>query len=78
MAERPDSVATLSAIKVPALLIAGDEDILTPVGEAELMRKSIAGSEMKIIERAGHYSPWEQAAEVGRLLRQFLDEVHGA
>jgi 3-oxoadipate enol-lactonase len=77
MAERPDSVETLKTIKIPTLLIAGDEDILTPVGDAELMRKNISGSDLKIIARAGHYSPWEQPEEVGKLLRQFLDEVHG-
>jgi 3-oxoadipate enol-lactonase len=76
MAERLDSVETLKTINVPTLVIAGDEDTLTPVGEAELMRKNITGSEMKIVARAGHYSPWEQPAEVGKLLRQFLDEVH--
>jgi pimeloyl-ACP methyl ester carboxylesterase len=42
-----------------------------------LMRQNIAGSELKIIQHAGHYSPWEQAAEVGKLLRQFFDSVSG-
>jgi pimeloyl-ACP methyl ester carboxylesterase len=60
-------------IKVPTLLVTGDEDILTGPPEAELMRRNIAGSELKIIRHAGHYSPWEQATEVGKLLRQFFD-----
>jgi len=30
---------------------------------------------MKVVAKAGHYSPWEQPQEVGRLLRQFLDSV---
>ena len=61
-----------------ALLLTGDEDVLTGPPEAELMRQNIAGSEMKIIRRAGHYSPWEQPAEVGQLLRKFFDSVYGA
>jgi len=77
MADRPDSVATLPAIKVPTMVITGDEDILTGAAEAEVMRKNISGSKLKVIARAGHYSPWEQPEEVGKLLRQFLDEVHG-
>jgi hypothetical protein len=28
-----------------------------------------------VIAKAGHYSPWEQAEEAGKLLRQFLDGV---
>jgi pimeloyl-ACP methyl ester carboxylesterase len=78
MAERPDSVATLKTITVPTLIITGDEDITTGVPEAELMKQSISGSQMKVVARAGHYSPWEQPEEVGRLLRQFLDSVHRA
>lgn len=73
MADRPDSVDTLKTINVPALLVTGDEDIFTGVNEAELMRQHISGSQMRVIPKAGHYSPWEQPAEVGRLLRQFLD-----
>jgi pimeloyl-ACP methyl ester carboxylesterase len=73
MAERPDSVPILKTINVPTLLLTGDEDILTGPPEAELMHRNIAGSEMKVIPRAGHFSPWEQSDEVGRILRQFLD-----
>ncbi len=78
MAERPDSVPTLKSINVPCLVLGGDEDTLTPVADAELMRQSISGSELKVISRAGHYAAWEQPEEVGRILRQFLDSVHGA
>jgi 3-oxoadipate enol-lactonase len=76
MAERQDSMETLTTINVPTLIVTGDEDILTGVGEAELMRQNISGSEMKVIGKAGHYSPWEQPGEVGKLLRQFLDAAH--
>ena len=38
MAARPDSVATLETINVPTLIVAGDEDTLTPVADAEVIR----------------------------------------
>jgi len=75
MAERPDSVPTLKTINVPTLILTGDEDLLTGVSEAELMRQNISGSQMKIIAKAGHYSPWEQPEQVGQIVRQFLDLV---
>jgi pimeloyl-ACP methyl ester carboxylesterase len=75
MAVRPDSVETLKTINVQVLLVTGDEDIMTGVNEAELMRQHISGSQMKVIPKAGHYSPWEQPDEASRLLRQFLDGV---
>jgi 3-oxoadipate enol-lactonase len=77
MAERQDSMETLKTINVPTLIVTGEEDILTGVGEADLMRQRIAGSQMKVIAKAGHYSPWEQSGEFGKLLRQFLDTLRG-
>jgi 3-oxoadipate enol-lactonase len=75
MAERADSVEILKTINVPTLLVTGDEDILTGVNEAELMRQHIAGSELRVVAKAGHYSPWEQSEEVGKLLRKFLERL---
>ncbi len=75
MAERPDSVDTLKSINVPTLLVTGDEDILTGLHEAELMRQQISGSRLCVISKAGHYSMWEQPEEARKLLRQFLDGV---
>ena len=76
MAERPDSIATLKTISVPTLIVTGDEDKLTGVPEAELMKQNLQGSQMKVIARAGHYSPWEQPEEAGKIFRNFLDSIH--
>ena len=46
MAGRPDSIATLKTINVPTILVTGDEDTMTGVNEAELMRQQIANSEL--------------------------------
>ncbi|MGB6476088.1 MAG: alpha/beta fold hydrolase [Candidatus Sulfotelmatobacter sp.] len=73
MAERPDSVGTLKTINVPVLLITGDEDVLTGVNEAELMRQHIAGSQMRVVPKAGHYAAWEQPEDVTGLLSRFLE-----
>jgi pimeloyl-ACP methyl ester carboxylesterase len=77
MAARPDSMETLKTINVPTLLITGDEDVVTGVNEAEVMRRHINGSQMRVIPKAGHYSPWEQPQEAVRILRQFLDSIAG-
>lgn len=77
MAVRRDSLETLKTINVPTLIVTGDEDILTGVADAELMRQNMPGSQLRIVGKAGHYSPWEQPEEVGKLLRQFLDATHG-
>lgn len=75
MAERPDSVATLKTIRVPTLIVTGDEDLLTGISEAQLMHEHIAGSELRVISKAGHYAVWDQPAEAVKILRQFLDKL---
>jgi pimeloyl-ACP methyl ester carboxylesterase len=73
MAARPDSSDTLKTINVPTMLVTGDEDLMTGVNEAELMRQHIPGSQLCVIPKAGHYSPWEQPEDATKILRVFLD-----
>jgi len=75
MAERPDSVADLKTINVPTLIIIGGEDVLSTVADGDLMRQNVAGSQLKVIPKAGHYAPWEQPDAVGKILRQYLDSA---
>lgn len=74
LASRPDSTPTLNTITVPTLLIAGDEDTLTPVAEAQFMQQNIARSRMQVIPHAGHYAALEQPEDFARVLGKFLDE----
>jgi 3-oxoadipate enol-lactonase len=77
MAERPDSMPDLNTMNVPALIVTGDEDTLTPIADAETMRQHISGSQLKVVSRGGHYGAWEQPEQMGNLLRQFLDTAQG-
>jgi pimeloyl-ACP methyl ester carboxylesterase len=76
MADRPDSIETLSTINVPTLVIAGEEDI-PPLSAAELMHDRIAGSRLQVIAKAGHYAAMEQPEEYAALLGEFAAEVSG-
>ena len=72
MADRPDSVPTLATINVPTLVIAGEDDSV-PLSELQLIHQRIAGSQLRVIAKAGHYAAMEQPSEFGHLLRIFLD-----
>ena len=77
MADRADSLPTLSTIDVPTLVIAGEDDSV-PLAELELMHQRIAGSQLRLIAKAGHYAAMERPAEFGRMLRAFCDaQPHG-
>jgi pimeloyl-ACP methyl ester carboxylesterase len=75
MAERPDSVSTLTGINVPTLVITGEEDTLTPHANAQLIQRAIPGAKLAIIPKAGHYAALESPEEFARVLRQFLDSL---
>jgi 3-oxoadipate enol-lactonase len=74
MAERPDSTPLLATITVPTLVMFGDEDDV-PLAEGEAIRGGIRGAEMRVIEKAGHYSPFEKPEEAGRILRDWLERL---
>jgi pimeloyl-ACP methyl ester carboxylesterase len=75
MATRPDQTNLLPEINVPALIIVGSEDTLTTPKDAELMRREIPDSRLKIIEGAAHLSNLERSAEFTDALSHFLDEL---
>ena len=75
MAEREDSVPTLATISVPTLVVAGDEDTATPVAEAQLLHRSIRGSEFRTVPRAGHFAAFERPEDAIGILREFLGKV---
>jgi pimeloyl-ACP methyl ester carboxylesterase len=75
LAERPDSSGMLDRIEVPALLIVGAEDQITPPTEARFMARSIRGAVLIEIEDAGHVPNLEQPAVFNRALSSFLTSL---
>jgi pimeloyl-ACP methyl ester carboxylesterase len=75
MAERPDSTPVLSTIRVPTLVIVGEEDAITPPSDAEAMAAGIAGARLERIEGAAHISNLECHARFTSVLKDFLDHV---
>lgn len=75
MADRPDSVPILTKIEIPTLVIAGEEDTLTPLPHAQVMQRGIRNAQLEVMRRAGHYAAFEQPEEFSHLLRKFLDSL---
>ena len=70
---RPDSTPLLPTIHVPALILVGDEDVVTPTPAAEELHRGVAGSQLTIVPAAGHLSNLEQPGAVNAALAHFLD-----
>ncbi|MEO6303776.1 MAG: alpha/beta fold hydrolase, partial [Bacteroidia bacterium] len=72
MALREEKCSILNKINVPALIICGKEDMLTPIARSEILFKGINNSSIKIISDAGHLSNLEQPAEFNKCLANFI------
>lgn len=59
-----DTVAQLSAIQAPTVVLHGTLDRLLPVGNAELLAERIPNAELSLVEGAGHVPLMEQPEAV--------------
>ncbi|MEU7837414.1 alpha/beta fold hydrolase [Nonomuraea sp. NPDC049129] len=79
MAGRPDSFDTLAALKVPLLVVVGEEDELATVADAEAMARAVPDGRLEIIPKAGHLTAVEQPEAFNAAVAKFLDtELGGA
>jgi pimeloyl-ACP methyl ester carboxylesterase len=65
----------LPTIRVPTLLLAGEEDARSPVAVARKMQRAIPGSELVLLSGAGHQSNIEAADRFNDEVRRFLGAV---
>lgn len=72
---RPDSTPTLATIDVPTLVIAGDEDVLTPPSEARRLCEGIPGARLEILSQAGHLANVERPAAFNTVVTEFLGSL---
>ena len=63
----------LAAIRVPTLLLFGEDDITTPVRFARALRSGIPHARLELVEGAGHGLPWSHPDEFNRIVREFLE-----
>jgi len=75
MSGRTDTTSYLSKIKIPTLLLCGEDDRLTPPDTMELMVEQIPNSHFEIVPNAGHMSPIENAPFVNNRIKKFLGRI---
>ncbi|RJS14742.1 alpha/beta hydrolase [Corallococcus sp. H22C18031201] len=67
----------LARIRVPTLVVVGEEDVATVPAKAERLHADIPGSRLVRLPRGGHSSTVEEPALVNAVLLPFLDEQGG-
>jgi pimeloyl-ACP methyl ester carboxylesterase len=75
MRDRPDSTAQLESLDLPALIIVGEHDRITPPASSHRMASALAGSHLEVIHGAGHLSPVEKPGAVTEVMRKFVRDL---
>ncbi|MFD2469820.1 alpha/beta fold hydrolase [Amycolatopsis silviterrae] len=74
-ANRPDYRDSLQQVSVPTLVVVGSEDEFTPVADAQLLHQLVPGSELAVLDGAGHLPNLERVAEFNDVFGRFLDHA---
>lgn len=75
MAERPDSTDRLASIRVPTLVVVGDQDTLSPPEEAERMASMLPNGRLVRVPHAGHLSSLENPSAFNEAVRAFMGAI---
>lgn len=75
MLGRNDTTEYLGKINIPALVICGEHDTLTPPEVMKPVAEKINGAEFVLIKDSGHMSPIENPLEVNKAIKKFLDKL---
>jgi len=73
-----DLTQELDKIHVPALVICGAEDKMTPPDFSRQLAAGISGATLEIIEGAGHMVMLERPAEFNMILTKFTESISAA
>jgi pimeloyl-ACP methyl ester carboxylesterase len=69
---RHDAGDRIGRIRIPTLITVGGQDRSTPPGLSRTMHRKIAGSELVLIDGAGHCTMYESAGEFNTISLGFL------
>ena len=75
MAVRPDRRGELAGIKVPTLVLVGEDDIISPPAEAREIAAAIPHARLEVIPAAGHLAPYEHPSAANHAIIRFLDSL---
>lgn len=72
--DRFDIMGSVDSIRVPALVLCGEDDMLTPVKYSQFLALKIPSSRLAIIKDAGHMVMMEKPDEVNRAIKAFVED----
>jgi pimeloyl-ACP methyl ester carboxylesterase len=71
--DRFDIMKEVEKIQLPALIVCGDEDEMTPVKYSQYLHDRIKGSRLEVLPRAGHMVMMESAETFNERVKAFVE-----
>lgn len=75
LAARTDTTSALPAMDLPALILVGEHDTVTPPADARALQAGLPQAELYVIPHAGHMSNLENPAAFNERLLAFLETI---
>ncbi len=75
MASRSDMTGLLPSIRVPTLVLVGQEDAISPPAEMRAIADAIPNAKFVVIPDAGHMTTMENPDAVNAALRSFIEKI---
>ncbi len=75
MARRSAFTDRLNSIRIPMLILAGEQDVLSPPEAMKELADAIPNAKISLIPHAAHLAPMEQPERVNRVIREFLNAL---
>lgn len=72
IADRKEMCTVLNGITIPALIMCGKKDKITPPAMAELLKSKLPNAKLQIIEKAGHMSNLERPEDFNQHIQDFI------
>ena len=72
---KADRRGDLPRIRIPTLILHGEEDVPTPLSHSTEMAERMPNASLVVVPRAGHTSNLEQPDFVNAAIKDFLDQA---
>ena len=71
----PPAIHRLAEVKVPTLIIVGNEDLPYPLEIGDLLEQGIVGAQKVELSNAAHHPNMEKPEEFNRIVMEFLNKL---
>lgn len=75
--DRFNAMESITSLVMPALIVCGTDDSLTPPKYSHYLNKAITGSRLVLIQDSGHMVMIERPEEVSSAIKEFVDDRGG-